>query len=255
MFDQELSRKKSGGSAAAAAGPAATWVAVQHPAKRQRQSFAASASAAVAGVKEEGEDGEGPASPTKGGRRELLHHNAAIKADAQAKQGARYAFLDEQLQVGGCWARLHRAAQGCSESMAPGTLGGSAQAQPLPHLPPAVPSSPPFPPQALRPFIAPEVAATIHRKAAAARAAGLQPPEPAVEVQPGGCWPLRRRWPPPGRFALLPHSVRPLAPMHSTAGCLTATLREYQLEGLRWMVQMWDRGVNAILAGAACWKG
>lgn len=34
------------------------------------------------------------------------------------------------------------------------------------------------------------------------------------------------------------------------AACLAATLREYQLEGLRWLVQMWDAGMNAILAGA-----
>lgn len=30
--------------------------------------------------------------------------------------------------------------------------------------------------------------------------------------------------------------------------CLEATLREYQLEGLRWLAAHWDRGVNAILA-------
>jgi hypothetical protein len=37
-------------------------------------------------------------------------------------------------------------------------------------------------------------------------------------------------------------------PVYLLADCLAATLREYQLEGLRWLVGMWDRGVNAILA-------
>ena len=43
----------------------------------------------------------------------------------------------------------------------------------------------------------------------------------------------------------------------ASAACLAATLREYQLEGLRWLVQMWDAGMNAILAGewAAVWHG
>jgi SNF2 family DNA or RNA helicase len=45
---------------------------------------------------------------------------------------------------------------------------------------------------------------------------------------------------------ILPFLIRP---SFSAADCLAATLREYQLEGLRWLVGMWDRGMDAILAG------
>lgn len=54
----------------------------------------------------------------------------------------------------------------------------------------------------------------------------------------------------PGGHAALPacpFTPSPSAPL--LAACLAATLREYQLEGLRWLVQMWDAGMNAILAG------
>ncbi|KAL4421455.1 hypothetical protein ABPG75_010746 [Micractinium tetrahymenae] len=183
VFDQELSRELHLGPKAAhreVTGPAATWVAVQHPAKRRKAEGTAAtvAAAAAAGTTdaagsrdENGSDEEGgPASPAKAGaarwNAELLAHNAAVKADARSMQGRRVAFLDEHLEV-------------------------------------------------LRPFIAAEVAASIHAKAAAARATGLPPlPEP-VERQPD---------------------------------CLEASLREYQLEGLRWLVSMWDHGTNCILA-------
>ncbi|PRW60864.1 SNF2 super family [Chlorella sorokiniana] len=172
VFEQELHRRKSGKGGVAADGPVATWVAVQHPAKKRKSEAgtAVPAGGQPGGFKAGGEhsDGEeaGPTSPTKAGRAEVLAHNAAIKADAKAMAGRRFDFLDRHLQV-------------------------------------------------LRPFVTADVAASIRTKAADARAAGLPPALPPVEVQPA---------------------------------CLAATLREYQLEGLRWMVQMWDAGMNAILA-------
>lgn len=85
-------------------GPAATWVAVQHPAKRRRaEPGAAPAAAAGSGDENDSEEEVGPASPAKAGAARLhaalLAHNAAVKADARAMQGRRAAFLDEHLQV------------------------------------------------------------------------------------------------------------------------------------------------------------
>lgn len=34
------------------------------------------------------------------------------------------------------------------------------------------------------------------------------------------------------------------------ARCAGGTLRDYQLDGLNWMVYSWSRGSNGILAGA-----
>ena len=154
---------KASSGGAANGGPTAQWVAVQHPAKRQKPSAAAAVAAAAARAgQQRGEEGEGDEerggaaggtdadaasgafSPSKAaGARwnsEVLAHNAAVKADGQAMQGQRWAFLEEQLAV-------------------------------------------------LRPFITPEVAAKIRGGAAEAKAAGLPPLPPPVEVQPGAGWP------------------------------------------------------------------
>ena len=133
-------------------------------------------------------------------------------------------------------------------------------------------------PQVLRPFLTAEVAATIRTQAAEARAEGLPPAPPPVEVQPGvwggagreACRPCcGHAWAhtclathraasakasrPPFRIQLHTCSADPPTP--APVACLAATLREYQLEGLRWLVQMWDAGMNAILAGVRGWAG
>ena len=100
----------------AAAGPAATWVAVEQPGKRLKPAAAAAllsrgASAPPAGEESEGEEGGGVASPSKARwNDEVLAHNAAIKADSRAMRGHHASFLEEHLQVGGGWA----ASPGCS---------------------------------------------------------------------------------------------------------------------------------------------
>ncbi|GFR46606.1 hypothetical protein Agub_g8209, partial [Astrephomene gubernaculifera] len=67
----------------------------------------------------------------------------------------------------------------------------------------------------IRPFITQQAEAHIRRLAAGPGPAAPQPPAPPVTQQPEQ---------------------------------VLATLREYQLEGLAWMVAQWERGVNAILA-------
>lgn len=98
---------KSGKGGAAAERPASTWVAVQQPIKKRKSeagtavpSGGQQAGGLAGGEHSDGEEA-GPASPTKGGRAEVLAHNAAIKADAQAMAGRRFDFLDRHLQVGG----------------------------------------------------------------------------------------------------------------------------------------------------------
>jgi hypothetical protein len=111
---------KASSGGAATGGPAAQWVAVQHPAKRQKPSAAAAAAAVVGQQPGEGDEGDeegggaaggtagggaasGAFSPSKGaGARwnsEVLAHNAAVKADGQAMLGQRWACLEEQLAV------------------------------------------------------------------------------------------------------------------------------------------------------------
>lgn len=51
------------------------------------------------------------------------------------------------------------------------------------------------------------------------------------------------------RCAALWRLMLPRSPSWPSADCLDASLREYQLEGLRWLVSMWDNGTNCILAG------
>lgn len=48
--------------------------------------------------------------------------------------------------------------------------------------------------------------------------------------------------------AAAPHEVRP-PPVDFQPPCISGQMREYQVEGLRWMVNQYDEGINAILAG------
>ncbi|KAI8470648.1 MAG: P-loop containing nucleoside triphosphate hydrolase protein [Monoraphidium minutum] len=50
-----------------------------------------------------------------------------------------------------------------------------------------------------------------------------------------------------GRAALAP-KMEPPEPLTQQPAAITACMREYQVEGLQWMVSMYDRGLNAILA-------
>ncbi len=179
---------------------------MQHPAKRRKAEAVAEPVATTGSGDENGSKDEAPpASPAKSSaarwNAELLAHNAAVKADASAMQGRRAVFLDEHLEVrqqnngagfrrvgwggvelGGVGAGLRfRMRRHCTLQ---GVGAGVAQHD-LPALPrPALYMSSAS--QVLRPFITAEVTASLHAKAAAARAAGLPPlPEP-VERQPGG---------------------------------------------------------------------
>ena len=170
-------------------------MAVQNPAKRHRLSAAAASAAGKgsAGVegdpgKEAGTAGEeaeaGPTSPTKGGRADVLAHNAAIKAEAQAMQGQRYCFLEEQLQVGGgMQGRRVACVRGVGVSKR--VLAGARMSAPPPDMHTPRPCRQPQPLQVLRPFVTADVAASIRGKAAEARGAGLPALPPPVEVQPG----------------------------------------------------------------------
>lgn len=78
-------------------------MAVQHTAKKRKSEAGAALLVVAAGQQagEHSEGEEGPASPSKAGRAEVLAHNAAIKADGSAKAGVRFDFLDRHLQVQG----------------------------------------------------------------------------------------------------------------------------------------------------------
>ena len=177
VFDQELARPKGGKAPAEPAGPAPTQagVAVPHPAKRRKPDAGAAKGSQGGGGGGDATAG-GPVSPGKGGRVELLAHNAGIKADAAEKQGQRFAFLEQHLQVGG--GGFFSAVLDCARRP---VAQRCARSRPSPLLTPTWLCRL----QVLRPFITSDVAADIRAKAAEARAAGLPPLPPPVEVQPG----------------------------------------------------------------------
>jgi len=171
--------RKSGKGGAATTGPSATWVAVQHPAKKRKSE--AGTALPAGGQQSDGEEA-GPASPTKAGRAEVLSHNAAVKADGKAMAGQRFDFLDRHLQVRLAWLVWRRLCLAAVFALPWHVwMTPLSQCPPFPVMSRVVGLS-----QVLRPFISADVAAAIRTNAAEARAAGLPPMPAPVEVQPGG---------------------------------------------------------------------